>query len=118
LRTAPECLGDNRAAVADSRGGARTIRNRGSDEFATQLETAVAVSISEQSVVANADESRGKDVQQKATRELGGLERQGTGVLQPGVILPGESDRAGLDIEQTVIRQRDAVSVASQTLEA
>ena len=72
-----------------------------------------AASIGEEAVIADADEALREDVEQEATRELlrGERERSSTSAA---VVLEAEGDGPVVDVEQPVVRDRDAVRVAGE----
>src|SRR5580693_1192345 len=66
--------------------------------------------------MADAMEAAGQDVQEKATDELGGVERHGlepVAALEP-IVLPFEGDALVGEADQTRIRDRDAMGVARE----
>ena len=70
--------------------------------------------IREQAEVANAHEAARHDVQQKASQEFVGLERHDLHAVVVGVVLPAEPDAAVAVIDEPIIRERDAVGVATE----
>ena len=73
--------------------------------------------IREQAEVANAHEATRHDVEQKASEEFVGVERQDLDTAMVGVVLPAESDAAVAVIDEAIVGQRDAVRVATEILE-
>ena len=71
----------------------------------------------EETVIANAVEALGKNMQQEATDEF--ICRDGHGLLPIviSIVSPEESDHAICDVEQTIVRDGDAVRVASDVLQ-
>ncbi len=66
--------------------------------------------------MADTDEALGEDVQQEAAGELTEREREGAGPAT-AVVLVAEAHDLVIDVEQPVVRDRDAVGVAGQILE-
>ena len=73
--------------------------------------------IGEQAEVANAHEAARHDVEQKASQEFVGLERQDLHAVVVGVVLPAEPDAAVVVIDEPIIRERDAVGVPPEVVE-
>ena len=72
-----------------------------------------AASMGEEAIVADADEALGEDVEEEATRELLKGERERSSP-SAAVVLEAEGDGPVVDVEQPVVRDRDAVSVAGE----
>ena len=73
--------------------------------------------IGEQAEVANAHEAARHHVQEKASQEFVGLERHDLHAVVVGVVLPAKPDAAVAVIDEPIIRQRDAVGVATEVVE-
>lgn len=73
--------------------------------------------IREQAEVANAHKAARHDVEQKASQEFVGLQRQDLYAVMVSVILSAELDAAVAMIDEPIIRERDAVGVPTQVVE-
>ena len=67
--------------------------------------------------MANAHEATGHDVQEKPAQEFVGVQRQDLHAVVVGVVLPPKPDAAVAVIDQSIIRQRDAMRVAAEVVE-
>jgi len=75
-----------------------------------------AAAVGEEAVVADPDEALGENVEQEAAGEL--LEREGEGSSPPApVVLEAEGDSRVVDVDQAVVRDRDAVGVTGEILQ-
>ena len=70
--------------------------------------------IREQAEVANAHEAARHHVQEKASQEFVGLEHHDLHAIVVGVVLPAKLDAAVAVIDEAIIRQCYAVSVATE----
>jgi len=80
------------------------------------LQLLFAVSIAEESVIANAVESTGENVEEESPDEL--LRREGHGFLLIVVTIvpPLELHLSVFDIQQSMVGNRDSVGVAAQAV--
>ena len=75
-----------------------------------------AAAVGKEAEVTDPDEPARKDVEQEAAGEL--LEREGEGSGPPApVVFEAEGHALVVDVEQSVVRDRDAVRVAGQILQ-
>lgn len=93
----------------------RRRRRSAAEQGATSGQLLGAVAWGEPAVVANPVEARRQHVQQEPPDELGGGERHCLGGPRGlgTIVLVGEPHLAVLDVEQPIIRDRDAVRVAA-----
>ncbi len=75
-----------------------------------------AVAIAEKTVIADAMETLGQDVQQKAADELVGRHGHDLLPIAVPIILPAKTHRAVLDIDEAVVGDGDAVRVAADVV--
>ena len=87
------------------------------EEVTAPRQRASTRAIGEQAEVANAHEAARHHVQQKASQEFVGVERHDLHAVVVGVVLPAESDAAVAVIDEPIIRERDAVGVATEVVE-
>src|SRR6266404_3802786 len=85
-------------------------------KLATLRELLLAVPVTHQTVVTDALQSLRQDVQQEAADELVGLEGHGLSGAVVAVVLPAESDFPVLDLQETIVRDRDAMSIAADVV--
>ena len=81
---------------------------------ATACEFDLAVAIGEQSIVAQAHEATRKDVQEKATQELIGLQGHGLVLSMVGVVLVTKGHLTVLHGLQAGVADGDAMGVAAE----
>ena len=87
-----------------------------SEGVTAAVEESDAAGVGEEAVVTDTDEAARKDVEQEAAGEL--FKREGEGSRPPApVVLEAEGDARVVDVEQAVVRDRDAVGVAGEVLE-
>ena len=79
-------------------------------------EQSCSAAVGEEAIVADTDEALGEDVQEEAASELSEREREGPGPATP-VVLVAEAHGLVIDVEQAMVRDRDAVGVAGQIFE-
>jgi hypothetical protein len=79
-------------------------------------EQSCAAAIGEEPVVTDANEALREDVKQEAATELGKREREGPRPAT-AVVLVAEGHGLVIDVEQPMVRDRDAVGVAGEVLE-
>src|SRR4029453_14240007 len=72
----------------------------------------------EEAEVADADEALRQHVQEKASEKLVGVEREGADLAPMPIILPPKGDRVVGDGDESMIRDRDAVGVAREVVQA
>lgn len=87
------------------------------EEGPTPSQRTATCAIGEQAEVTNPNEAARLDVQQKASQEFVGVERQDLQAIVVGVVLQAEPDAAVLMIDESIIGQRDAVNVPTEVLE-
>lgn len=85
-------------------------------ERTTERDTILSHAVAEESVMPDALEAGGKDVQEEPSDELGRLESHGA-LCAGTVILVAEGDLCVLERDQSLVGYGDAVSVAGQVLE-
>ena len=73
--------------------------------------------IREETEVANAHETAGHDVEEKASEEFVRVERHDLHAVVIGVVPPPESDTAVAVIDEPIIRQRDTMRVPPEVVE-
>jgi hypothetical protein len=73
--------------------------------------------IGEQPKMPNAHEATRDDVQEKAPEEFVTLQRQDLHAAVVGIVLPAKTDVAIAVVDKPIIRQRDAVRVATEVVE-
>ena len=87
-----------------------------SEREATAREQASSAGVGEKSVMTDAHEALREDVEQEAAREL--AERKCKGPDSPAaVVLVAEGDGHVIDVEEPMVRDRDAVGVAGKIRE-
>ena len=84
------------------------------EQAAAQHQFFGPVAVGHESVVADALESVGQNVQQEASDELGGLEAHGLVDVAGFVVLVGEGDRFATHLDEPVVGEGDAVGVPGQ----
>ena len=88
--------------VGWAEGGIQALRVRwagGAQELAHVLESGLALAIGQQTVVTDLDEALGQQVQTEATEELCQRQGQGFDPVGVGVVLVGEGDGLGWQIQ-------------------
>jgi hypothetical protein len=80
-------------------------------------ELGVEVAAGGESVMADADEVLGQNVQQESPEELDGVECERSAATLFGMIPDGEGDTAVTHLDDAMVRQRDAVGVAAEVTE-
>ena len=75
-----------------------------------------AAAVGEEPIVADTDEALGEDVEQEAASELSEREREGPR-SPSAIVLVAESHGLVIDMEQPMVRDRDAVGVAGEIFE-
>ena len=75
------------------------------------------MAVGQESIVTDALEAVGQDVEEKAANELVGLKRNGLVDGARFVVLVGEGDLPVLHADKAMIRDGDAVGVAGQVIE-
>jgi len=99
------------------RGQHRRRRRRGVEELAAAGQLGLAAAVAEQSIVADALEAVGQDVQQKASDELVGVEGHDLAAIVVSVVLSAKGDGAVPDLGQAGVGDGDAVGVAAEVVE-
>ena len=126
-----ECFDDDHATTAawarwrfvvgGGRAGAIAVGVRGSRRWhiespSTEFELVGAMAVGEQAVVTDAMEAGWEDVEQEAAHELGDVETHDlapmTAVL--AIVFPAETDMGRVEIEQTAVRDGDAMRIARE----
>ncbi len=79
-------------------------------------EQSSAAAVGQEPVVTDTDEAFWEDVKKEAATELGEREREGARPAT-AVVLVSEAHALVIDVEQPVVRDRDAVGVAGQIFE-
>jgi len=87
---------------------------RDAKEGAASIESSVATVIVEETGVSNADEAPRQDVEQEPPERLVADERHHLHAVVVRIVLPPEAHDPVDDIDETVIRDRDAMRVARQ----
>ena len=77
------------------------------------LQVLFAVSIAQEPVIANAVESSGENVEEESPNELLGRESHDFLLIVVAVVPPVELDLPVLDIQQSMVGNRDSVGVAA-----
>ena len=101
------------AAVA---GGDRHRRAR-AEQLAAASELHLPVSVREETVVPDADESTWKDVQEEASKKLDRTEREEPSSPAVRIVLPLERDLAVLESGQSTVRDGHSMRVPGQVLQ-
>jgi hypothetical protein len=86
-------------------------------ELSAQREAFVPMAVGKEPVVADAHKTLGEDVQKKAADELVGIEGQVLCDAAVFVVLPGEGDSVVVHTDKTVVRDGNAVCIASEVVE-
>lgn len=89
----------------------------GGQESAAGLNVGTADAVGEDSIVANALESAGYLVQEKASQELRGVKFHGLGAATVSIVFPGECHIVFREVADSPVGERYAVGVASEVLE-
>ncbi len=90
---------------------------RGVEELAAAGQLGLAAMVAEQSIVADALEAVGQDMQQEASDELVRVEGHDLAATVVPVVLPAEGDGAVPDLGQAGVGDGDAVGVAAEVVE-
>ena len=90
-----------------------------SEQFSRFGEVLSALAVGKQAVVSNPVNPVWRDVDEEASDELGGFERQGlVAILLLGpVVLPLKNDTVFIEVDETRVGDRDAVGVTREILE-
>ena len=86
------------------------------EELAAAGDFVVGVAVGQPAEVADADKAGRQDVEEEAAEELDGVEGEHFFPTAVTVILPAEPDTAVFDLQEAVVGECDAVSVASEVL--
>lgn len=98
--------------------GRLAVRGLGLAEQSTNpREFFLTVSISEETVVANAHEVLGENVQEKTSKKLDGIEGHDAVPILAGVVLPAERDLGVVGGDEPAVGDGYAVGVASEVFE-
>src|ERR1700690_3597766 len=87
------------------------------EQLAAALERGTAPTVSEQAEVADADQPLGQDVKQKSAQELICRNSHDLLLVAVSVVPPAEGDAIVLKGHESMVGDRDAMSVASQVVE-
>src|ERR1035438_3467650 len=85
-------------------------------ELAAMLQLLFAVSIAQESVIANAVESTGENVEEESPNELLGRERHDFLLIVVAVVPPVELHLSVFDLQDPMIGNRDPVGVAADVV--
>src|SRR5260370_15349678 len=98
-------------------GGSGPIGRGHSQELAGAFQFVLSVAIAEEAVVADAVEAVGQYVEQKAANEVIGRQGHGFLLVVIAIVLVAELHLTLFDIQQAVVGDGDAMSVASHVVE-
>src|SRR6516164_8577995 len=115
-RTARESL-VSIAIVLRCRRDRRTFRSSHTEKLAALLQFLLATAIAEESVVANALEPAGQNVQEESPDELICREGHGLLLIVVAIISPGEFHLAAFDVEDPMIGDGHPVGIAADVVD-
>lgn len=86
-------------------------------ESSDSLKLFRTIAVGEKSVVADAHETLGENVEKESSEELDGVESHGALTTALGVVLVAEADFAVVDAEQSLVGDGDPVGIAGEVFE-
>ena len=92
-------------------------RRHHSQELAASSQLFLPVAITEQAVIANALESVGQSVEEKSADEFLSRKRHRFLLTFGSIVFPLEPHLPSFDVQQAMVRNRDAVSVPANIVE-
>jgi hypothetical protein len=93
------------------------LRRRHVQQFAAPGQLFSAVAIAEEAVITNALEPLRQSMKEESADELLGRKRHGFLLALVTVILVSKMDMAGFDVQQSIVRDSDAVSIAADVIQ-
>ena len=99
------------------RGGQQECSGSDMQQLAAAGEFVFAVAVGEKAEVADANEAGGQDVEQEAAEEFDGVESESFFGATVAVVFPAEADTPLFDLQQAMIGDSDAMSVAAEVVD-